>query len=206
MDHQVTQDAAGTHLDWRHDGVTARMIDWFWSNMEKGFVLWHPTEHEPLTWVIPPSDGDPVGSVHLAPQTWSDGTFRNLYIRFEDPATLAPEIQERIVYEHCVVAAGLGFGAESLEVEEPMGYRVHQWQKTDAGVVGRSSAIGRRVPETPEEGLVWAKHCAEEIGNWAAFLPQLYTLYRVVDRPDLNPFAYLTVVRTDGVVCYRDAS
>ena len=73
MDHQVTQDTTGTHLDWRHDGVTARMIDWFWSNMEKGFVLWHPTEHEPLTWVVAPQDGDPVGSVHLAPQTWSDG-------------------------------------------------------------------------------------------------------------------------------------
>ena len=92
MDHQVTQDATGTHLDWRHDGVTARMIDWFWSNMEKGFVLWHPTEHEPLTWVIAPRDGDPVGSVHLAPQTWSDGTFQNLYIRFEELAAVPEDV------------------------------------------------------------------------------------------------------------------
>ena len=206
MTPQVSQDALGTHLDWEHDGVTPRMIDWFWSNMEKGFVLWHPSEHEPLSWAVPVRPGTLVGAVHLAPQTWSDGTFRNLYIRFEDPATLAPEIQERIVYEHCVVAAGLGFGAESLEVEEPMGYRVHQWQKTDAGVVGRSSAIGRTVPESPEDGLVWAKHCAEEIGNWGVFLPQLYALYRVVDRPDLNPLSDLTVVRTDGVLRYRDAS
>ena len=142
--------------------------------------------------------------MHLAPQTWSDGTFRNLYIRFEDPATLAPELQGRIVLEHCIVAAGLGFGPESLEVSEPMGYRVHQWQGTNAGVVGRSSAVGRRVPETPEEGLVWAKHCAEEIGNWAAFLPQLYGLYRVVDRPELNPFADLTVDRDASGVRYRN--
>ena len=54
------------------------------------------------------------------------------------------------------------------------------------------------MPETPEEGLVWAKHCAEEIGNWAAFLPQLYGLYRVVDRPERNPFADLTVDRDGG--------
>jgi hypothetical protein len=94
MDHQVTQDATGTHLDWRHDGVTARMIDWFWSNMEKGFVLWHPTEHEPLTWVVAPQDGDPVGSVHLAPQTWSDGTFQNLYIRFEEPGDVPGAIAD----------------------------------------------------------------------------------------------------------------
>src|SRR4051794_24404422 len=87
MDHQVTQDTTGTHLDWRHDGVTARMIDWFWSNMDKGFVLWHPTEHEPLTWVVAPQDGDPVGSVHLAPQTWSDGTFQNSTSASRSPPT-----------------------------------------------------------------------------------------------------------------------
>jgi hypothetical protein len=141
--------------------------------------------------------------VHLAPQTWSDGTFRNLYIRFEDPATLPPEIQERIVYEHCIVAAGLGFGPESLDVDEPMGYRIHQWQKTDFGVVGRSSAIGRRKPETHEEGLVWAKHCAEEIGNWANFLPQLYALFRVVKNSQYNPYADLTVERDGRRVRYR---
>ena len=147
----VTQDELGTHLDWEHDGITPRMIDWFWSNMEKGFLLWHPSEHEPLSWAVPVAPGNLVGAVHVAPQTWSDGTFRNLYIRFEDPATLAPEIQERIVHDH-VVAAGLGFGPESLDVSEPMGYRVHQWQATDFGVVGRSSAIGGTKAETPEEG------------------------------------------------------
>src|SRR3954452_20170174 len=115
MDHQVTQDTTGTHLDWRHDGVTARMIDWFWSNMEKGFVLWHPTEHEPLTWVVAPQDGDPVGSVHLAPQTWSDGTFQNLYIRFEEPADVPDAVAALITHAHCVIVAGLGFGPESLQ-------------------------------------------------------------------------------------------
>ena len=136
MTPRITQDDLGTHLDWEHDGITPRMIDWFWSNMEKAFLLWHPQEHEPLSWAVPVRPGNLVGAVHVAPQTWSDGTFRNLYIRFEDPAVLAPDIQERIAYEHCVVAAGLGFGPESLEEGEPMGYRVHQWEKTDGGVVG----------------------------------------------------------------------
>jgi len=206
VESQVVQDELGTHLDWEHDGVTPRMIDWFWSNMEKGFLLWHPQEHQPLSWAVPVEDGNLVGAVHLAPQTWSDGTFRNLYIRFEDPAALAPEIQERIVYEHCVVAAGLGFGPESFEVDEPMGYRVHQWQKSDAGVVGRSSAIGRARPESQEEGLVWAKHCAEEIGNWGVFLPDLYRLYRVVESPAFNPFSDLSIERLDGRVRYRGAA
>ncbi|MCB0032042.1 MAG: hypothetical protein KDE28_29230, partial [Anaerolineales bacterium] len=86
MEYNITQDEVGTHIAWSHDGVTARMIDWFWSNMEKCFLLWHPEEHEPLTWEIPPRHGNHVGAIHLAPQTWSDGTRQNLYIRFEDLA------------------------------------------------------------------------------------------------------------------------
>jgi len=190
---QVTQDTMGTHLDWQHEGVTPKMIDWFWSNMEKGFLLWHPEQHEPLTWAVPPVHGNPIGSVHLAPQTWLDGTRQNLYIRFEDLATVPASVKEYIVYEHCVVVAGLGFGAESMEIGEPMGYRIHQWEKTDYGVVGKSSAIGMKKKETPEEGIIWSKHCAEEIGNWGVFLPQLYNLYKVITNTDYNPYADLTV-------------
>ena len=171
--------------------------------MGKGFVLWHPTEHEPLTWVVPPRHGDPVGSVHLAPQTWSDGTFQNLYIRFEDPAEVPAHVGDVVVHEHCVIVAGLGFGPESVEAPDPMGYRVHQWSPTDEGLVGRSSAIGARKRETPEEGLVWAKHCAEEIGNWGVFLPQLYALYRVVPEGPRNPFADLSVEGSGATLRYR---
>ena len=78
-------------------------------------------------------------------------------------------------------------------MKEVMGYRIHQWQRTDFGVVGKSSAISIGKKETPEEGLVWAKHCNEEISNWAAFLPQLYSLYKVVTNTKYNPFTDLTV-------------
>lgn len=183
----------GTHIDWKHENVTAKMIDWFWSNMEKGFILWHPEEHEPLTWVIPPKHGNPIGSVHLAPQTWSDGTRQNLYIRFEDLNDVPEEVKEYIVYEHCVIVAGLGFGEESLENPEPMGYRLHQWEKTDYGVKGKSSGIGMTKKESKEDGIVWAKHCYQEIANWGVFLPQVYNLYRVVENTDYNPFADLTL-------------
>jgi hypothetical protein len=193
MEVNVVQDKMGTHIDWQHEGVTPRMIDWFWSNMEKGFLLWHPAQHEPLIWAVPVKPGNPIGSVHIAPQTWSDGTRQNLYIRFEDLATIPADVKEYIIYEHCVVVAGLGFGPASLEKGEPMGYRIHQWQKTDYGVVGKSSAIGTRKKETPEEGIVWSKHCIEEIGNWGVFLPQLYTLFKVVTNTDYNPYADLTV-------------
>jgi predicted esterase YcpF (UPF0227 family) len=44
-----------------------------------------------------------------------------------------------------------------------------------------------------ERGLVWAKHCAEEVGYWQDFLPELYRLWRVVKNPAANPFFSLKV-------------
>jgi len=154
MDYSVSHDKIGTHIDWGHEGITAREIDWFWSNMEKGFILWHPEQHEPLEWAIPPKNGDPRGSIHLAPQTWNDGRRQNIYIRFEKLEDVAPEIRDYITYDHVVIVAGLGFGEECLVNPDPMGYRLHQWQKTDDGVIGKSSGIGTRRKETVEDGKI----------------------------------------------------
>ena len=203
MEHTISHDSMGTHIDWKHDGVTARMIDWFWSNMEKGFILWHPEQHEALEWAVAPKDGDPLGAIHIAPQTWNDGRRQNLYIRFEHLEDIKPEIRDYIRYEHVIVAAGLGLGEECLKNPDPMGYRIHQWQKTDYGVVGKSSAIGTRKKETVEDGKVWAAHCVQEIGNWGVFLPQVYTLYRAVHDPLRNPFADLSVEGQGRQARYR---
>ena len=35
---KVRQDEKNTHIDWELNGVTALMLDWFWANMEKGFL------------------------------------------------------------------------------------------------------------------------------------------------------------------------
>ncbi len=193
MDKTLWQDELGTHLEWTHENITPKMIDWFWSNMEKGFILWHPEQHEHLEWALPPVDGNPVGSVHIAPQTWGDGKRQNLYIRFEKLEDVPESVRRYLRYEHVVIVAGLGLGEEALQDPNPLGYRIHQWEKTDFGVRGMSSAIGTRKKETPEEGLVWAAHCGEEIGNWGEFLPQLYRLYQVVKNPRTNPYADLSV-------------
>lgn len=204
------RDALGTHFDWELDGVTPRMIDWFWSNMEKGFVLWHPEQHEPLEWVRAPVHGNLLGAVHNAPQTWGDGQRRNLYIRFERLEALPAEVRALVEFEHAIVVAGLGFeracveGPDGSEAEgPPMGYRVHQWSAADAGVRGRSSGIGARVPEGEAEGRVWAAHAGQEIANWAVFLPALYGLYRVVSDVRRNPFADLSVEGRGHAVRYK---
>ena len=203
MKTNIVQDHLGTHIDWQHDGITPRMIDWFWSNMEKGFILWHPEQHEPLEWAKPPVHGNPVGSIHIAPQTWDDGSRQNLYIRFEDFNDVPDKIKGVVVYEHCVVVAGLGFGSQCMENPDPMGYRIHQWQKTDFGVVGKSSGIGTRKKETPEQGMVWSAHCIAEISNWGVFLPDLYRLYKVVENTAFNPFADLAVAGKGKSLHYK---
>ena len=60
-------------------------------------------------------------------------------------------------------------------------------------MIGRSSAFGRRKPESEADGRVWAAHAAGEIGNWEVFLPDLYRLYRPVTDPRRNPYTDLTV-------------
>jgi hypothetical protein len=203
MQYTLTHDSLGTHIDWQHEGVTPRMLDWFWSNMEKGFILWHPEQHEALEWAVPPKHGDPTGAIHIAPQTWDDGRRQNLYIRFEKLGNVAPEILDYVIYEHVIIVAGLGLGPECLVNPDPMGYRIHQWQKTDYGVVGKSSAIGTRKKESIEEGKIWAAHCAQEIGNWGVFLPQLFALYKVVTDTGRNPYTDLSVDGSGRAARYR---
>ena len=201
MQATVTQDRVGTHIDWELDGVTARMIDWFWSNMEKGILLWHPNQHEPLEWYVAPKHGNPIGSVHIAPQTWNDGTRQNLYIKMHDICAMPDDVKSLILYNHCYIAGG--YIQSTIDDGEPLGYRLHQWQSSDAGVLGRSSALDGARKTTPEEGLVWVEHCIQEIGNWAVFLPQLYALYKVITNTEYNPFTDLTLDKQDGAVTYR---
>jgi hypothetical protein len=203
MEHTIGHNTLGAYIDWKLEAVTAREIDWFWSNLEKGFILWHPEQHEPLEWAVPPKHGNPIGSIHIAPQTWSDGRRQNLYIRIEKLEDVVPEIRDCIVYEHVIIVAGLGLNEACLAKPDPMGYRIHQWQKTDYGVIGKSSAIGTRKKETVEDGKVWAAHCAQEIGNWGVFLPQLYTLYKVVTDTTRNPYADLSVEGSGRNARYR---
>ena len=112
-------------------------------------------------------------------------------------------IRELIEYRHVIVVAGLGFDEAAMQRAEPMGYRLHQWQAGDEGVVGRSSGIGTRRPETAADGRVWAAHAGQEIANWERFLPQLYTLYRVVTDTRRNPYADFSVEGRGRAALYR---
>jgi hypothetical protein len=51
--------------------------------------------------------------------------------------------------------------------------------------------------------VVAAAHNSQEIGNWGVFLPQIYSLYRVVTDTTRNPFTDLSVSGTKREARYR---
>jgi hypothetical protein len=143
-----------THIDWELDGVTPKMLDWWWTNMEKGFALWHPIDHTDFYWHLKPKGDQAFGAIHVALQVWADGTMIRPHIRWDDVATLNEDTRDIIVYDHDVVAAGISLTGENVkDDDQPVSYRIHQWENTDFGIRGMSSAVPIE-PEPPEKGLV----------------------------------------------------
>jgi hypothetical protein len=206
MKSNVWQDERSwTHIDWELVGVTAQMIDWFWSNMEKCDYLWHPNQHHGFEWFVSIQElGTPIGSIHIAPQTWNDGKKIRPYIRMEALADTSEEIRALLKYDHVVVAGAISILGDNVKRDDPvLGYRVHQWQKTDSGLVGMSSAVGVQKNDA-DDGLIWAAHACEEVGNWEVFLPDLFRLYRVITNRDICPYYSFRVAGTGKDARYKD--
>lgn len=195
MKKEIKQDELGTHINWELDGVTAKMLNWFWLNMEKGDNLWHPNQHVGLSWMIDPREHGPIGSIHRAPQKWNDNKLITPYIRLDDVAKVPDHVRRVLKYKYAVVAVGFNLeGKEETydpERSRKEAYRVHQWEPSECGVVGMSSAIPlhEEGDQYEDSGLIWAAHGSEEVGNWEVFLPPLYTLYKVIDDPQICPYA-----------------
>ena len=181
-------DKQWTHIDWELDDVTPRMLDWFWCNMDKADFLWHPNQHHGFEWWVSVQEqGTPLGSIHIAPQTWSDGKQIRPYIRIEPLQDVPEAVRDIVKYDHLVIVAGISILGDNVKRDDPaLAYRIHQWQKTDGGVAGMSSAVEVKAGAA-DNGLVWAAHAREEVGNWEVFLPALTRLYRVITDPAICP-------------------
>jgi len=199
MKKQIYSDNTGTHIDWTLDGVTATQLDWFWSNMDKCDYLWHPNQHNGFEWFISPQEMNGMpGTIHIAPQTWGNGIAMKIYIRAEKLEDVPEKVRKYIKYNHAIIVAGISLTGENVHADDPaLGYRLHQWQSTDDGVVGMSSAI-EMTENDAGDGAIWADHAAEEVANWEVFLPTLWKLYTVITRRDICPF-YSLEVKGQGI-------
>ncbi len=174
-------------VSWKLKGITAEMLDWWFCNLDKGFLLWHPKDHKGFEWIKKPVGHSVIGAIHVAPQVW-DGNEITPYIRWEDVSNLSDDLKGLLKYDHVLVAACISLTeADFREDNPPISYRIHQWEKTDFGVRGTSYAISL-IPEAPETIKAWMKHSREEMTNLGRFLPSLFKIWQVVKDPNANPF------------------
>ncbi len=194
MESNVVFDELGTHISWELEGVTSHMLDWFWSNMDKADYLWHPNQHNGFAWFVSPQEKQSMlDTIHIAPQTWGNGIRMEIYIRAERLENVPEFVREVIKYDHVIIVAGISLTGENVKKDDPaLGYRIHQWQSSDLGVVGMSSAI-EMTENDAGDGAIWAAHASEEVGNWEVFLPELVRLYRVINKPEICPCYSLKV-------------
>lgn len=193
-----------THVEWTIDGVTPRMLDWYWTNLDKGFALAHPTEHSSFFWAVRPRHGQAVGAVYAARQRWADDVEMEAHVRYEDVASLPPDVAQCVRDDHAVAGAILAFSGREYKLTNPIiAYRIHQYHATDEGVRGLSSAITVR-PHPLEEGrgLTWAAHTEEEFRHLGSVLPILHRLWASVVDTDVNPFFRFAVTPTEHGLRY----
>lgn len=165
-------------------GVTAKMVDWFWANMEKGYHLWAPGEHYGFDWIVAPCDvgyeGSKEGSYEFDPTSPIEITRISVeHYPFTE------------CYEHCWIAC-----FDDTKPED--GFLIHMYQDVEGGIYWRSVGVETEASikaymekmekQMKEEGASAAPrpdipdHMAYESATLNLFLPQLYALWE--NHPD----------------------
>lgn len=152
-------------------GVDAKMVDWWWGNMEKGYHIWAPGEHYGFDWIVPPVEVGYEGSVEAS---YEFDPLHPLIIE-RQPITTYPFTE---CYEHCWYSkAVLGDVATFL---------VHMYKDVEGGIYWRTVTVtdekGAKFLEAHKDDIPLASHMEYESGRLKDFLPQLYELWK--DHPD----------------------
>lgn len=212
MEYTVTQLENGwTYFDWELSGVTAEMIDWHWSNLDKTFLLWHPSDHYGFEWNVPVTKDKFIGAIQYTLQT-RNGQHeltmemvreQGFGLAYLDIAELSGEMSSLIDYSHCCLVGARKHGKVDPKFNS---FRLHQWEDRDGKVVGRSTAVMFDPEDLEAEKkrvLGWVEHAAMEIGRFEEFLPTLFNLYKVIEDPTANPLHNLSVEKdADGNLRY----
>ncbi len=180
----INDDKGRTHVQWELCGVTANMIDWFWCNVEKCNFGYH--SNMVFQWMPEfgiHERGIPLDSVYTMTQDWFDGTEIQSYLRIETLDHVPELLTELIRYDHVTALGGISIFGEDVNADDPAFlWRLHQWQKTDDGVQGMTSAYtkpGYRV----DSSQMWANQTIQKLQDWEWYLPDTYRKY-MIDLPE----------------------
>ena len=203
-------------------GVTAKMLDWFWANMEKCYYLWAPGEHKSFRWLKAPGACGFLNSAHEIVEPVGDlPVMMRIQITRLDPAKWYPftECLDHVICEGIYNDAG--------ELNDAT---IHLWQDVEGGCIHITCAVeNKKISKLPDciqrlaadvEAFIAeaAKHPAPaenapaekpiphaeyESGMWPRFLPTMYGLWEDHPDPDQNIACDLTVRQAeDGTFHY----
>lgn len=198
----------GTQAQHFLPGVTAKMMDWWWANMEKGYYLWAPGSHKRFNWVKPPVEYGFVNSAHMISEAMVPGKpvfgGDGIQINRMDLSDYCLTTHLSHVIMECVRNAKGEFVDSTI----------HMWEDTEGGcnhIV--ASVVNTRCSEPPAFVLAdptsapkpedSAHHSEYEASRWPVFLPTLYSLWEGHPDPSQNVACDLTVEkRPEGGLRY----
>lgn len=172
-------------------GVTAKMLDWWWANMEKGYYLWAPGSHKRFNWVREPWKYGFVHSAHMISESLGEGiaVFGGNGIQINRLDLSWFPFTEAL--EHVIVEGVFNARDEFVDMT------VHMWQDAPGGCVHSTAAVMNphiseppqfvleMLEENPDAALIppsATDHSEYEASRWPVFLPGLYDLWK--DHPD----------------------
>jgi hypothetical protein len=188
-------------------GVTAKMMDWWWANMEKGYYLWAPGSHKRFSWVKCPSQYGFLNSAHMISEAMVPGkpVFGGEGIQIN-----RLDLSWFFFTTHLqhVIVEGV-FNAKGEFVDST----IHMWEDTEGGCNHVVAAVANtRCSEPPAFVLAdptaapapedSAIHSEYEASRWPDFLPTLYQLWEGHPDPSQNVACDLTVQDTENGLAY----
>lgn len=175
-------------------GVTSEMIDWFWSNMEKGYYLWAPGSHKRFQWIQEPWEYGFTNSKHTSLETMFDGQTLDLKVAAGNGYGMLLYNRYDMDWfpfnhclKHCIVEG------QKDENGDTWFLLAHMWEDVEGGSIHRMAGATRTLEDArkvlpPEEfppvkgKLNTVEHCEYELSWWPKFLPGLYNVWK--DHPD----------------------
>lgn len=193
-------------------GVTAKMLDWFWANMEKCYYLWGPGSHKRFNWVKSPSQYGFLNSVHMISESVAKGhpVFGGNGIEIH---RLGLEYFPFTEHLSNVIVEGT-----FNDLNEFVDMTVHMWEDCEGGSRHITAAVAsttcqepphfvkEMLAENPNVKLIAPSatdHSEYEASRWPVFLPQMYELWKGHPDPSQNVQCNLTVEDAeDGAIHY----
>lgn len=210
---ELTEDAKekgyiiGTQAQHFIPGVTAKMMDWWWANMEKGYYLWAPGSHKRFNWVRTPWEYGFEKSAHMISEAMVPGkpVFGGDGIQINRMPLTMYFFTTHL--SHVIVEAV--FNAKDEFVDST----IHMWEDTEGGLNHIvASVVNTRCSEPPAFVLAdptsaptpqdSAYHSEYEAAMWPKFLPTLYGLWEGHPDPSQNVICDLTVRDTETGIEY----